>query len=520
MKKYFTAGWQSFHRTLDATGMYRTVTLALSFLVVVSVACGVAGLVPYSGPEQLLSLAVVLTVGLISNIACATLWRVHANHESATITALIVFFLVIPASISALYQLWIIAGVTFMSILSKYVLAWRRQHVINPAAAGALGMTLVFFLINPPPGYFETSWWVGQPALLLPLVLAGSIVVHKVRKWYPVGAFLVVAAIVFLFEEWRFTGVPFEGFMRFFTSGPSLFLAFFMLTEPFTMPPTKRLQASYGALVGALSQTTLFIPIFKMTPELALAVGNVAFIPWKLKQKLFLVLEEKRMIAENTFEFIFKKPAHFTFKAGQYLEWMLPHKPADSRGERRYFTIASSPTETTVRLALKTPEKGSSYKRALAELDKGEAIIASQLAGDFLLPKNSTQKIGCIAGGIGVTPFRSHLQYMMDSGVRHDTVLYYCNNTRAEIAYQEQFDEAAAVMKYEVVHVLAKEEAEAPFEQGFVTAEMLKRRTPDYLDRHWYLSGPPGMVNAYSSLLTKMGVSRAYITEDFFPGLA
>jgi len=71
---------------------------------------------------------------------------------------------------------------------------------------------------------------------------------------------------------------------------------------------------------------------------------------------------------------------------------MLPHKQVDSRGPRRYFTIASSPTESVVRLALKvvpagSDMRGSSYKQALLQLDEGQEIIVSQLAGDFTLPK-------------------------------------------------------------------------------------------------------------------------------------
>ena len=64
------------------------------------------------------------------------------------------------------------------------------------------------------------------------------------------------------------------------------------------------------------------------------------------------------------------------------------------------------------------------------------------------------------------------------------------------------------------------EEVELPAEQGYVTAEMLARRVPDYLERIWYISGPPPMVNVYTKLLRQAGLPKTHIVRDFFPGLA
>lgn len=507
-------------KRLDATGMYRTVTLALSSLVICSLLAGLFNLSPYTVPEQIISLLVIVATGLLANVLFAFIFKVSANHESALITALIVFFLILPAQMNELQYSLIAAAAIFLAILSKYVIVWRKQHLINPAAAGTLGVMLIYSFVTLPPGYFETGWWIGQPILFIPLLVAGAIVVSKVRKWVPVVAFVSVAYLIFVFEEWQFAGDLSMIAPGFFTSGPTLFLAFFMLTEPFTMPPQKHQQGLYGAVVGFLSQTTAFLPFIKMTPDLALIVGNLMFYPLTLRQKLFLKLKERREIAKDTLEFVFEKPQGFSFVAGQYLEWMLPHSSSDARGIRRYFTIASSPTEPEVRLALKVMPKGSSYKASLQTLDVGQPIIASQLAGDFVLPKDTNVKLGFIAGGIGVTPFRSHIKYMIDSGKVHDTVLYYCNKTKAEIAYEDFFSDATASLPFKIVHTLSDEALEAPFEQGFITADMLKRLTPDVLERHWYLSGPPEMVNAYAKLLKTMGVKEHNLTKDFFPGLA
>lgn len=508
-------------RQLDRLGMYRVVTLALVFLVVCSLIAALFGFISYTALELCASLAVVTAAGMGSNVLLAKVFGVHTNHESAFITSLIIFFLVLPARWGQLEYSFIIAMVAVLAMLSKYVLVWRKQHILNPVASGAVATALMYAVYPLPPGYFETAWWIGQPVLFVPLVLAAAAVVQKVRKWTPVLAFLSVGFLFFLFEEWRFTGEPFSGWQRFWLSGPSLFLAGFMLTEPFTMPPTKRVQGFYGALVGGISQTTAFLSLgVKMTPELALIFGNIAVYPFRLRRKLFLPLRERREIADSIYEFVFEKPTGLCFAPGQYLEWMLPHEQVDSRGIRRYFTIASSPTESEVRLALKVVESGSSYKQRLMELDAGESIIASQLAGDFLLPQDQSEKLGFIAGGIGVTPFRSHLAYMRDTGAAFDTVLFYCVNTTGELAYRAAFEAYTAEISLQVIPVIANEPVDAPLESGFVTQEMLKRRVPDYVERRWYLSGPPPMVNAYTKLLAEAGVPKHRIVRDFFPGLA
>lgn len=90
----------------------------------------------------------------------------------------------------------------------------------------------------------------------------------------------------------------------------------------------------------------------------------------------------------------------------------------------------------------------------------------------------------------------------------------------SELAFLDQFEKMSDTMPVVTIPVIAKEEVNPPNEKGFVTAEMLARRTPDFKQRTWYISGPPGMVNAYKKLLSEAGVPRKQIHTDFFPGLA
>lgn len=514
MQKFF----QFIDKKIDATSMYRTVSSMLVFLAICSHILGLLGILSYTFLEQITSLTIAVLVAISLSYLLGKLFRTPVNLESAFITALIIFFLVLPAQLTSLSDSLIIAGVTALAVVSKFAIAWKKQHLLNPAAAGAVALTLMAPLI-PGLGHFESSWWIGSLHMFLPLFIAGLVIVIKVQKWAPVVAFLSVGFMVFMFEEWRFGGELVSGAMRYWLSGPSLFLAFFMLTEPFTMPPTKRLQFGYGAFVGALSQIAIFAPLFRMTPELALVIGNIAFYPFTLRQKLHLELVSAREVAKNTWEFSFKKPAGMRFVAGQYLEWMLPHRGSDNRGIRRYFTIASAPSEEFLKIGIRIGESMSTYKQALKSMKIGDKLIASQLSGDFVLPKEINNKVALVAGGIGITPFVSQIKEASYKKEQRDMVLYSCNNTLIESAYRTEIAEAAKIIPLSVVEVLAKEQLPG-METGFLTKEIILRTCPDYLERTWYISGPPVMVSSYAGMLGEMKVPGNQIKTDFFPGLA
>ena len=125
-----------------------------------------------------------------------------------------------------------------------------------------------------------------------------------------------------------------------------------------------------------------------------------------------------------------------------------------------------------------------------------------------------------MAGGIGITPFRSHLAHLAHTNAHRDIVLFYCNNTAAEVAYGDFFASLSHKALSKTVYVLAKEPASAEYETGFFSADIVKRNTPDYAERSWYISGPPPMVNATEKALRSLGVRRRNIKKDFFPGLA
>lgn len=223
-------------------------------------------------------------------------------------------------------------------------------------------------------------------------------------------------------------------------------------------------------------------------------------------------------------DFVYRLSPPFAYQPGQYMEWTLDHQRVDSRGKRRYFTLASSPTETSLRIGVKFEEAGSTFKHELAAHSAGRTpIVAALVAGDFTLPRDANQKLAFIAGGIGITPFRSMVKYLTDRGEDRDVVMLYANRRRQEIVYRDVFQAAERAFHFRPVYVLS-DASSAPSqwegEVGRIDAAMIERQIPDYFDRLFYVSGSPNLVQAVREALRDLGVKQDRIRTDYFSGLA
>jgi glycine betaine catabolism B len=367
----------------------------------------------------------------------------------------------------------------------------------------------------------SASWWVGSMQLLPFVAIGGLLVVRKIRREDMMYSFFTVVIIsVTLSCLIKGTDII-TGYSNVFLHSACLFFSFVMLTEPLTTPPTRMLQIVYGAIVGMFYNPALSIGGIYSTPELALVLGNVFSYLFSPKDKLILPLLEKVKLTPDTYDFVFPLQKKLSFVPGQYMEWTLPHKSPDSRGNRRYFTLASSPTEETLRMGIKFYDPASSFKKALWAMGESSRIVAAQRAGDFTMPEDAQKKLVFVAGGIGVTPFRSMLKYLIDTNERRDVIVLYSNKNVSEIAYADIFTQATQQLGIKVVYILTDKTAIPQGWQGEigrVDAAMVQKNIPDYADRLFYLSGPHAMVTGFESTLKQLGVKSSHVKKDFFPG--
>jgi ferredoxin-NADP reductase/Na+-translocating ferredoxin:NAD+ oxidoreductase RnfD subunit len=501
---------------LNRITMYRLVLYYLLGLLGLAVVFGFFGILPYSPLALIVSALVITAISLAANAIFARVFEAHANVESVYITALILALIITPPKIAPFdfSVLPLLIWAPLLAMASKYILAIGKKHVFNPAA---LAVAITAFTIGQ-----SASWWVGGNLPLLIFVFIGGIlIVRKMRRLDLVLAFFVAAAVMIIVTT--LSENPFVTLEKAILHSPIFFFAFVMLTEPLTTPPTQGLQIAYGALVGLLFAPAIHIGGVYSTPELALLAGNVFSYCVSPKGKHVLKLKEKVEVGSDMYDFVFDADRKMSFRPGQYLEWTMAHKRPDARGNRRYFTIASSPTEKDVRLGVKFYDPASSFKKSLLGMAPGDTIVAAGLAGDFVLPRDAAKKLVFIAGGIGVTPFRSMVQYLIDKGEKRTVTVIYSNRTVSEVAYHDVFDRAARELGIKTVYTLTDKKS-VPQDWdgavGHINEAMIMKEIPDYKERMFYISGPRSMVVACEKVLADMGVKKNQIKVDFFPGFA
>lgn len=212
--------------------------------------------------------------------------------------------------------------------------------------------------------------------------------------------------------------------------------------------------------------------------------------------------------------FYFVPERSLTYTAGQFVELHIPHNNPDSRGQNRWFTLSSSPTEEKISITTRFhAEHSSSYKFALRALQAGDTVRISEPMGDFVLPKLVQTPLVFVAIGIGVTPFLSIFRYLHATGEQRNIKLIYGVATEEDIIAQDIFDVAR-------VHatVVVKDPADAwGGERGRITAQMVLGIEQPSTDTLVYVSGPEPFVETLGDDLKKAGLPKNRLVRDLFP---
>lgn len=213
--------------------------------------------------------------------------------------------------------------------------------------------------------------------------------------------------------------------------------------------------------------------------------------------------EGKKHEKSDVYSFIFTPLDDVSYEAGQFTEIHLQHQNADERGSKRWFTLSSSPTEKQLSISTHINDKNSSFKKALAELEPGIELSIARPEGDFTLPKDSARPLLFVAGGIGITPFRSMIKYLADIKEKRPIKLLYAVRSQDDLAFADLFKSYGAT----VTTVIGER----------LTAEKIIKEVA-HEDTLIYVSGPEPMVEALDKDLKSAGVSKKNIKTDFFPG--
>ncbi len=497
---------------LNHISMYRLVLFYCFGLLVVAFLAGFFALVPVDPAALAFSTVLVTATCWLTNRVIIALLRIPANSESVYITSLILALIMPPVLATETAGILGLGLASVATIVSKFILAPYRRHVFNPVA---VGVAISAITLDQP-----ATWWAGGNLYLMPLVVIGGLLILRKVQRFDMFAVYVAANLIV-------TALSADADMRMdalqmsMMSSPLLFAGFAMLTEPLTAPASFYPRLVYGAVVGALSVPLMHVGETYFTPELALLVGNAFTWVASPKHRYKLTLESVEKQAAGCYDYVFRSNRKVLYTAGQYMDWTAQVRSPDNRGNRRAFTLASAPNGDTVRLGIKFYSHGSAFKQSLLAMKPGDVVYASHVAGEFTLPQDVTQKLAFLAGGIGVTPFRSMVENMLLTGEKRDAVLFYGNNQSNEIAYSDVFRQAEDELGLRTVYaVVSGNIRETNMHNGFIDANLIRQHMPDYHERIFYVSGPRAMVKNFQRVLADMGVVKSKIKTDYFPGFA
>ena len=228
-----------------------------------------------------------------------------------------------------------------------------------------------------------------------------------------------------------------------------------------------------------------------------------------------------KIIAKDTMSFSFEKPEGYEFQAGQYCFLNLPDKGfQDKRGLRRHLTLASSPRDKELLFA--TRMTGSAFKNTLRELSDGETITIEKPLGHFTLPEDTATPLIFIAGGIGITPFRSMLRYASASKTEHTIMLFYSNRMPETTAFLDELEsiaEGSGRMSF-VPTMTNMQDSRQEWDglTGKINPAMIKDNHHDWDRADYYIAGPPGMVDGVKGIVQEMQIDKERIHTEKLTG--
>lgn len=213
-----------------------------------------------------------------------------------------------------------------------------------------------------------------------------------------------------------------------------------------------------------------------------------------------LTFIKKQEESNGVTTFYFQANPPFTWKPGQHALFF-PHARITGKSYR-VFSIASTPAEGLIMISTTTSPNPSPFKIHLLSLAPGDLLTIRGPIGEFHVRPGQKTIVG-VAGGIGITPFRSLLLSQSAATTPHIHLIYGGKN--GQHLYREELEHIATGSNITIEFVLTPEEVTA----AIAAQVALHKNEADY-----YISGSPGMITAIRASLTTQGI-RSIVSDPF-----
>lgn len=248
-----------------------------------------------------------------------------------------------------------------------------------------------------------------------------------------------------------------------------------------------------------------------------------------------LAFVKSKQEAKNTKTFYFKRLRGFSYLPGQFIYLSLPSMiDKDSRGPTRMFSLSSSPTENDFISITTRMRKNSAFKQYLNHLKVNELVEMEGPSGTFIIDEKEKGPNVFLAGGIGITPFRSFSKYNVDQKLKSIKLhLIYANSTPEDITFRKELERWSDHHENIKIAMTVSSRKDSIEDwtglTGRVDEQMIKKLIENWKlplarpggeirNLTYWVCGPPTFVSAMESALSGLGISPKNIRQEKFTG--
>ena len=127
-----------------------------------------------------------------------------------------------------------------------------------------------------------------------------------------------------------------------------------------------------------------------------------------------------------------------------------------------------------------------------------------------------TEHVVGIAGGSGITAFRSIAKDMAATKRPRKFTILYGSRSQDDIIFYDELNEISAASEgtIEVYNILSEPKEGWGGEVGFIGAEIIKKLVPDWDKVSYFVSGPQAMYDFIDAEYAKMGLRKKFIRKE------
>ncbi len=218
---------------------------------------------------------------------------------------------------------------------------------------------------------------------------------------------------------------------------------------------------------------------------------------------------EKFLEVPGVYTMRLKAKDKMDFKAGQFIMLHFPDNPKLTRS----YSIASSPTRDLIDITFKVVGE---FTKKLEAATVGTVLNGMGAMGHFTFDEVNDKHIVLIAGGVGVTPLRGMLQYVLDKKLDTKVTILLSCQTSDVIPYKKELLELqkSKPKNVKVYITVTREDAAWNGPKGRLNADTLRKEIENPADAKYFICGLNAMVDTLAGVLSEMGVDKSKIKME------